>query len=103
MVYGDEYRPAQRFVEALEAAGFTEVQLVPLGERVYPYTWTHAKSRFRQLRRDRSFPLSMKLLAYANLEGLERLYAWRQIDYVLITAKVPPGASAEEHQEPAAP
>ena len=88
VLYGDRWRTADELHAALVRAGFAEVGVERIGDRVYPYTWRWARPRLGALRRTRRAG-SAGLVAWANLFGLDRLYRWGEVDYAIVRARRP--------------
>ena len=85
-LYGDNWRMLDVYKKALETSGFDEISYESIGAYVYPQLYLHAKENFSKLK-ERNIPLVLRLFAYFNVYGLNLLFKWGQIDYVVFCAK----------------
>jgi cyclopropane fatty-acyl-phospholipid synthase-like methyltransferase len=84
-LYGDAWRTEAFYRDALARAGFRAIESERIGDRIYPFTYEHARARLPTVR-ERGLPHAATAFAYANLRTLERLHALGRIDYTVFKA-----------------
>lgn len=87
ILYGDHYRMLNVYGELLEKHGFENIRYECIGRYVYPYLYRHAKKRLPILMRNKNIPFILKIFAFLQLHGINLLFAWRQIEYVVYYAE----------------
>jgi len=87
LLYGDHYRISDIYGELLERHGFKDIHCEYIGQHVYPCLYRHAKKRFKALRQRKDIPWILKILAFFNVRGIDLLFAWGQIEYVVYWAE----------------
>lgn len=86
-LFGDNWRSGEEYAEVLHRCGASDVVVESIGDRVYPDLCREAQARFPAMDRATHVPGSVKLLSRLNFWSLRQLHEWKQIDYVLVSAR----------------
>ena len=86
ILYGDHYRMLDIYGELLEKHGFKNIHHERIGKYVYPCLYRYAKKRLPILKQNKNIPFILKVFAFLQLHGINFLFAWKQIEYVVYYA-----------------